>query len=726
MLGRFGAVPPSYSHSLADQIPLVSGIESTMAWLDALAIRHEWTTDYAADPLIGAGGFNWYRNTGGYEETELFTPKTTSPFNLEGYPHNSSGFWEHFKNVEEFVGKRIGSDWSDKRWTNGFNNNNTWIETNALGETSPLFESGLAHGKWLSEGFNSPVYDGWANDPDPTVVSFTFTKQNQFGIPIAWDITNEGPILIGDEEFGNSDPSLGPVISSGWIQGYRYPSSGQPLNGSEVDISGAFARIRDEQGSLNGQELYKYWGLQTSNAEIKTAKQSKLFSSDGLTISGWRFPTATPNLGAPILILGTEVYEATAGSFSPTVISESSPLHTPKMFKVSVELKEKLTWIIFDLDYVSDQFGDIQNFPAEGIEYYNFRQLFGLNSSEYPIELFQNWDVMSSPVFNYGDQDAWSQNYVRQFIDHESTHCFSKVFLDDNRTLASGIGPVYYYLAENAISDFDILNSGHFYGEHATFSCFSVPETSGAKQGAPQNRIEVSGADWAPIVAENMNPGNRKRKLAILLSSDYEFDFPQGVPSKGYMKDAPFVDTTLTAVYYWSGIRPADGDPSHYSIGGAGLSATPQGYLPYPAWGGLPVFSNGTLVYPDYLAPHPELPAPGGTNDNFMQKNALREPFEPSRGFTYDFLPRQTKTSFFVPELSGLFITTNRSCRPRWGWGSTDPSGYVRTGSEYDWFITGQNGTGFAIGTNRAEPIQPQSNVFNNQNSGNLGFGFYS
>jgi hypothetical protein len=126
-----------------NDIPYVSGIESGMAWLDSVVLRHEIT-----GPLIEASGFKWYKY---YSEDnrERVYPKIAPPFALEGMPMNVSGFWGQFRDKIAFVGRETGINRDHTPWTN--HANNAWWSGHYR---DPIFS-------WATSGLNTkPLPEG--------------------------------------------------------------------------------------------------------------------------------------------------------------------------------------------------------------------------------------------------------------------------------------------------------------------------------------------------------------------------------------------------------------------------------------------------------------------------------------------------------------------------------------------------------------------------------------
>lgn len=82
-------------------------LETTMAWLDKLALIHKWTHP----TLIDASGFTWKRFNGDdlerfYPHSGVF-PGSGNQFGLRNYPWNSFDFWEQFNTINRFVENRL-------------------------------------------------------------------------------------------------------------------------------------------------------------------------------------------------------------------------------------------------------------------------------------------------------------------------------------------------------------------------------------------------------------------------------------------------------------------------------------------------------------------------------------------------------------------------------------------------------------------------------------------
>ena len=736
MLGRFSAAPPLYRHALADSTPLVSGVETTMAWLDALAVRHEWVTDFAGNDLIGPNGFNWYRYTGGNEEKELFTPKTTHPFNLTGYPHNISGFWENFKDVEEFVGDRLGHDWTNKRWDSTYNGNLTWKEDNVLpdGTTNgdqSLFSSGIKFGKWFSKGFNSFVHDGTADDPDYVTYINSFTKIRDFGLQVPWNITITGPNLFYDDDDDIFLTTLG--IPSGWAQGWSYPSSGD-INGAVLDFSNLInITLSGNQTTSPNPPQYQNWSLSAATFQPYTSKSVMLNSDIRETVidnySG--LLRATP--GAPYQL----AFDAVAGTLDRNVPDEEYLQYRPAELKFQVNLNQVCAWTVFDLSYLNGE--SLANFPLGGVTYYNFRKLHGLRSvGNFPVKAFlgQNQIQFLTGAYNRGNQNnytTWTSG-VRSFHenDYDSTHKLGYKWLQDRRILTSGnpASPVYNLVEPGGLllNDATFLGSGFINGDFTDIGEFYVPsvEYSGKSFAPPAGlgtRIPASSVNMPSIntlISDNVNDlGDFKRKLCILLYTKDEYLYPAEFPASGTLADVPQQDTTATITYYWSGIRPADGDPYYYATSHGG-----QGLWP-PQHQQLVNAASGILTW----NPMGSIPLPGATSANFLNKNALTE-----AGGVPDLTPYIIEFRNRCPVESGIYdgklilsidydnvdptydvygspnVVFNRSFVP-----TVNIGGEVDTLSEYDWRMSLSN-VGLSVGIDGATLLQP---------SGAAAYGFY-
>lgn len=104
--GQFGIERPPGMMPLnqTPTIPTASSIERTMYWLDQVAIQHDWVNRYSSEDIIWASGFIWKRHNG--EELEEFIPKDSGEYNLIGYPINSQGQFENFREIMKFAGDK--------------------------------------------------------------------------------------------------------------------------------------------------------------------------------------------------------------------------------------------------------------------------------------------------------------------------------------------------------------------------------------------------------------------------------------------------------------------------------------------------------------------------------------------------------------------------------------------------------------------------------------------
>lgn len=104
--GQFGIERPPGMMPLSETptIPTASSIERTMFWLDQIAIQHDWVNRYSSEDIIWQSGFRWKRHNG--EELEEFIPKDSGEYNLIGYPINSQGQFENFREIMKFTGDK--------------------------------------------------------------------------------------------------------------------------------------------------------------------------------------------------------------------------------------------------------------------------------------------------------------------------------------------------------------------------------------------------------------------------------------------------------------------------------------------------------------------------------------------------------------------------------------------------------------------------------------------
>lgn len=115
------SVPFQYDPNASgiNDIPYVSGIESSMAWMDSVVTRHN-----LSGPLVDSSGFKW-RKYYSEEHSERIYPQIAPPFALEGMPMNVSGFWGQFNEKIAFLGRETGGDYDNRPYTN-YSNNIYW------------------------------------------------------------------------------------------------------------------------------------------------------------------------------------------------------------------------------------------------------------------------------------------------------------------------------------------------------------------------------------------------------------------------------------------------------------------------------------------------------------------------------------------------------------------------------------------------------------------------
>jgi hypothetical protein len=156
---QFGGYNPGSVITFSSNSPVpASNIEKTMFWLDRIAEQHDWVNKYSTDPLIMTSGFVWKRHNG--LELEDFVPNSGHPYELLGYPTSVTSFWEHFRNIIKFVGKRTlrkydsyggyisgaisnGLDNSGWRWGPIDTQWSTYGYFNGTNDTSALLTSGI-------------------------------------------------------------------------------------------------------------------------------------------------------------------------------------------------------------------------------------------------------------------------------------------------------------------------------------------------------------------------------------------------------------------------------------------------------------------------------------------------------------------------------------------------------------------------------------------------------
>jgi hypothetical protein len=720
MLGRFGAEPPRYRHQQAEEIPLVSGIEATMAWLDLLAVRHGWVTDYIGDDLINAGGFNWYRYTGGVGEKELFVPRLTAPFELDGYPHNVSGIFDQFKEIEKFVGYRLGQDWTDSRWGSTYNSDSDWEEPNlqtnhTTDGVQPLFESGLKFGKWQSEGFNSLVYDGGASDPDITWYGVTLSKAKRFYSEVPWTIIEEGPELIYDSGQWGYYHNAFTIPGSGWLQHWRYKSSGQPTDGTVVNFGGV-QNTADAQDTLTpGSEVFDYWSNVTVSQGHVAAHKNIDFRAEALAVSGFTTPRPAYD---PV---DYSVDDPVVWLNDPAPIDTDYPQHANTIVTSEVRLSQGITWGFIDLRSQVAVPGD--SFDDQ-VQYHNPQKLYGYSSSDnFPFGLYQKWQTNLSDLFT-GNMDTNSYYTAPWFatgsgqvnVDYSSTHCLAYHAFNDRDIITSGGNPITYNFIEPGgllLSDIYFAISGYFKDEFTDLDCYTVPKMLGAEKyytGYPiPDTLLMSGNAGGAFINGVNEGGNNKKRLGILLYTKEPWELPPEFPATGTISNAPFTTSTTSVLYYWSGRVPADGAPDYYGV----LKGVSAPVKPWP-----PSYNQGLANVNGIVSwvPAGVIPDPGGAGFGFVNKDLLARQAINNYVSEIQAVRNPRVVSLFpttiIADVPGIIST--RSTEPRW----IQTSGLeVDTGSEYNWNLKGNPSKGITIGVDDAPRTQP---------SGGTTYGFYA
>lgn len=759
MLGRFGVIPPTYRHAQAEQIPLVSGIETVMAWMDMLAVRHGWQPE----DILDSGGFKWYRYTGGTEEKERFTPRLTAPFELDGYPYNVSGFWEQFKAAETFIGNKLGQDWRENRWTNTYNSYPKWEEDNVIngnpaGTTDgrmPLFESGLKFGKWMSQGFNSPVYDGEPNYPDVSNLQCVATRLNFSQTEIPWTITNEGPVLVSEGDSISLYPGYSPlpVGVSGWVQTYSYASSGQPTEGTVVylqDLVSGASTANPGRGVLD-VPVFKNWTVQSNSVSSKTAAKNAFVEiATDIDSSGYLARCEPEPQSFPGEAAGTPLFPYQWLSTPPP--DDDYPDFRNGIVRARTYLQEMFNWTIFDLRTTiganSSGYSSIEGFFNSGTQYYNLKQLYGLQSvSGYPVAFDQAWqDNLPITVNGHGalvgyggpqlvgDQNGWSQGPVSisqtnayistdialssVVINESSNYGFAYKLIPDRRVLTSGlVGGQWKFSTVVPIdaSDSTIYPSSYYYNEFTDFETYSIPKidddptikTSYGLAGGSGLIINVdSFADFMDHV-HNLGSGQYEA-IALLHYNKDPWEDIKGLPKSGHVTNAPFVMTSRNISYVWSGNRPADGPPAFCQPGAFSpvynypiqRSARKVSHSLLPSVRGTPV------IWPVIDS----IPAPGGAGSNYLEKNNLNQDSVKIESYIpefYDFLLKEYAFDFGDKYYYSFGGASNRSSQTRI---ITQNGSIVYAGGNTDWPILGvfqDYRAGILVGVDPAVPTQP-------------------
>lgn len=391
-MGWIASVPPPYNKDdyYNREIPLLSGIESTMAWLDSAAIRHQWTVDYPSDPLISPSGFAWKRFYG-EELSESVIPQPSPPFNLDGYPMHVSGFWEQFKPISKFVGRHIGLDW-DNRPFNNVSSNVSW-SGNAKDYEYPHSDISVKrdvstnlfdYGQIIKYYYETFIGKGTAqlkgSAPYHLEISKTCTWKFPYSVTsediICSETTFNGGTYNGQHcqyiGFATTCPAL---CNNGFIVDNQVDTfdPADPCKNSYYPLPGAFCGL----GTIKWRNYYGRPHYETGNVDVGSCINSLINWTpiSGVYSSGTLGQYATGS----ICIRGNSTVNCTMPEIYVEVLTEEQAGSTPpygypdKQISLSVSMTEKIPFFLFG------KYGTFNAAPQ--IVKYDLEKLFGFRGS---------------------------------------------------------------------------------------------------------------------------------------------------------------------------------------------------------------------------------------------------------------------------------------------------------------------------------------------------------
>jgi len=458
-------------------IPYLSGVESSMAWMDSVVRRHN-----LSGPLVDSSGFKWRRYYS-EENSERFIPQTAPPFCLDGFPMHVSGFWGQFNEKIAFLGRETGGDYDNRPFTNQANN--VYWSGNYR---NPLFA-------WATSGNNiKPLPQGMFEYGQIDKDDFnTYIKKRvgaSFSIPTTYAVERT---ILGNGAVFHQSGLIQSVSMDSQSDFTEIVSSGIAADGAPVET--------------HEHHIFRSWSWtedinETFDTAMNTADEDTVFGSGTGWLSVSHNIKAGSNIIPPIKPYIKSRWFAQNFQSPNMILNWLSGTHPRQLSDLQEEYVGRSFNLINDAASAgqTSKFATFNSSPTEVI--YSLPKLLALQGSGYDI--FSNFspDAFISPYSNppgYGD---YVLGYRMNNTQLNSSNCKPFLYDSGNYTVYNNEGNILNGTAFHTISD----NADEMLLDPDTSNKY-VQTLSKIERDRPCSTLPtgVFGGSWSSYIVEEIN-----------------------------------------------------------------------------------------------------------------------------------------------------------------------------------------------------------------------------